>query len=165
MKIQKIRAVKNPCRGTNLSAGIDFFVPDFSDTFISDLLEINNFLRINTDKNVINLPPHKRILIPSGIKVNFQGEPKALIVFNKSGISVKKGLDALACVIDQDYQGEIHFSLVNTSDEDVIINEGEKIVQMLMLPVLYENIQITDENIWNEKTERGEGGFGSTGSH
>jgi len=165
MKIQKIRAVKNPQRGTSFSAGIDFFVPYFNDIFISDLLNINNFLRVNTDKNVINLPPHKRILIPSGIKVNFQGEPKVLIVFNKSGISVKKGLDALACVIDQDYQGEIHFSLVNTSDEDVVINEGEKIVQMLMLPVLYENIQITDENIWNEKTERGEGGFGSTGSH
>jgi len=167
MKVSKIRNVKNPERGTDLSAGIDFFVPRFDDNFIKDFFDKNKgypFIIDETfDKLQILVKPGHRVLIPSGIKVNFDGDPKVLIAFNKSGVSVKKGLDILACVIDQDYQGEIHLSLVNTSDAEVVIFQGEKIAQFIMLPVIYESIDVVEhDELWNKKIERGIGGFGST---
>ena len=167
MKVSKTRNVKNPERGTDLSAGIDFFVPVFDDKFVEDFIDKNKsypFIRDETfDKLQILVKPGHRILIPSGIKVNFDGDPKVLIAFNKSGVSVKKGLDILACVIDQDYQGEIHLSLVNTSDVEVVIFQNDKIAQFIMLPVIYESIDIVNEDeLWSKITERGIGGFGST---
>lgn len=162
MKISRTREVKLPTRGTEFSAGIDFYIPSFSDKFVKDLFVKNEDVVVK-DSSTIILEPHYRILIPSGVKVNFEGEPRVLIAFNKSGVSVKKGLDVLACVIDQDYQGEIHLSLVNTSEEDVYICQGEKIAQFIMLPVVYEDIvEVSDKDLWQKKTNRGEGGFGST---
>ena len=161
MKISKTREVRTPERGTSMSAGIDFFVPKFDDKFVADFRDRNSGVILSKDKIV--LEPHQRALIPSGIKVNFEGEPKVLIYFNKSGVSTKKGLDVLACVIDQDYMEEANISIVNTSDSIVFIQEGEKIVQMIMFPIVYEEIEVVEEKeLWKTSTERGEGGFGST---
>ena len=167
MKIAKSREVKSPQRGTSFSAGIDFFVPKFDEEFVTNFFEKNpNYgftLEESLDKLQIVVRPHHKVLIPSGIKVNFEGKPKALIAFNKSGVSVKKGLDVLACVIDQDYQGEIHLSIVNTGENDVTVFQDEKIVQFIMIPIEYEDIEEVSENeLWISETERGEGGFGST---
>ena len=166
MKIAKTRYVKTPQRGTPLSAGIDFFVPLFDEEFVNDLC-IKNNLRQTPEKlleqRCFKLIPEQRVLIPAGIKVNFEGEPKMLVAFNKSGIATKKGLDVLACVVDQDYMGEIHISLVNTSGDDVNIMENEKIVQFILIPVFYDTVEEVDENeLWKTETERGVGGFGST---
>lgn len=167
MKVSLIRTVKAPVRGTKLSAGIDFFVPEFNEKFVSDLIEKNNFIG-ETFEEISNrlsftLNPNERILIPSGIKVNFEGLPKALIAFNKSGIAVKKGLDVLACVVDQDYQGEVHINLVNISNKSVTIFQDEKIAQFIIMPIFYEDIEVVEiENLYKSKTERGDGGFGST---
>jgi dUTP pyrophosphatase len=167
MKIAKTREVKSPQRGTSLSAGIDFFVPRFDEEFVMNFFEKNSnygfTIQETFDKLQMIVKPHHKVLIPSGIKVNFEGKPKALIAFNKSGVSVKKGLDVLACVIDQDYQGEIHLSLVNTGEKDVIVFQDEKIVQFIIIPIEYEDIEEVSENeLWTSETERGEGGFGST---
>lgn len=168
MKISKIRKVKTPTRGTDLSAGIDFYVPEFTDDFKEILFE-KNLNEISFEdlykKNEIVLKPNCKILIPSGIKVNFNdSNPRVLIAFNKSSVASKLGLDVLACVIDQDYQGEIHINLTNTTKKIVKIKSNDKIVQCVMLPVFYEDIQLVDlEDLYSEVTTRGEGGFGSTG--
>ena len=120
MKISKIRDVKTPVRGTPLSAGLDFFVPnDFPGTHY--------------------LIPGDAINIPSGIKVKVP-HGYALVFMNKSGVAVKKGLQIGACVVDEDYQGEV-------------------------IPVDYAGVDVVpEEDLFEEETERGEGGFGSTGT-
>ena len=96
MKICKVRNVKTPQRGTEESAGIDFFVPDDYPT------------------NLCSIQPGERFFIPSGFKANVP-TGYALIAFNKSGVALNKGLMVGASVVDSDYQGEIHLHLVNTS--------------------------------------------------
>ena len=146
MKIAKIRNVKTPRRGTDGSAGIDFFVPDDYPT------------------NLLKIEPGDRFFIPSGIKANVP-EGYALIAFNKSGVALKKGLMVGACVVDSDYQGEIHLHLVNTSDQPVKIEPGEKLTQFLLIPVDHCLVEVVNEgDLFEEETTRGSGGFGSTGA-
>lgn len=145
MKISKIRDVKTPVRGTPLSAGIDFFVPnDFpGEHFIL---------------------PGDAVNIPSGIKVRVP-HGFALIFKNKSGVAVKKGLQAGACVVDEDYQGEVHLHVRNVSSDVQSVKPGEKLVQALLVPVEYCDVEVVEpEDLYDEVTERGEGGFGSTGT-
>ena len=142
MKISKVKLVKTPERGTPESAGIDFFVPDGI---------------------MAKLSPGQSCLMPSGIKANVPAG-YALIAFNKSGVAVKKSLHVGACVVDEDYQGEIHINLTNVGTEVVKISGGEKIIQFILLPVFYDTIEeVAIENLYEEETIRGEGGFGSTG--
>jgi len=144
MKILKVRNVKTPDRGTPGSAGIDLFIPnDFVTTII------------NTNES---------ILIPSGIKVNIP-TGHVLVAMNKSGIAVKKSLLIGACVIDEDYQGEIHIDLKNVGESAQTLTAGDKVIQLICLPVNYvsiEEVQSEDELFNGETTERGSGGFGST---
>lgn len=141
MKIQKLRDVKTPSRGTSLSAGIDFFVP-------------NDFEPIEIMRN-------RSVLIPSGIKVEV---PKghALIAFNKSGVATKQNLQVGACVVDEDYEGEVHLHMINVGDYPILIQPGQKIVQFILIPVNYSQIEEVYA-IDRRNTERGSGGFGSTG--
>jgi len=143
LRIAKVRDVRTPERGTAGSAGLDFFVPrDFSGQILS---------------------PHKTILIPAGIKVDVP-DGFALIAFNKSGISNRLGLDVMGCVVDSDYQGEIHLSVVNTSDSAVVINAGDKLVQFILIPVgMHEVESVEEDELFEFDTVRGTGGFGSTG--
>ena len=151
MKFYKLRDVKSPVRGTKESAGLDFFIPD----------DWN-------DRNTKLVKPGESLLIPSGIKANV---PKgfALIAFNKSGIAVKKQLYVGACVVDEDYQGEIHINVSNVSRDTVTeVSPGDKIMQFLLLPINYElPIEVnSEEELWKDKaSERGTGGFGSTGTN
>lgn len=144
MKILKIRDVKTPSRGTTKSAGIDFFVPN--------------------DFPITTIWPQSDILIPSGIKVQVP-KNKALIAFNKSGVATKMGLTIGACVIDEDYQGEIHLHLINASAFNVTIQPGDKIAQFILLDMDYDGVEevYTLGQLFTEESERGEGGFGSTG--
>lgn len=143
MKISKIRDVKSPIRGTEKSAGIDFFVPN--------------------DFESCTLEPGVSACIPSGIKANVP-PGFALIVFNKSGVALKRNLAVGACVIDEDYQGEIHLHVYNFGNSVETINPGEKLTQMILIPIFYdvvEEVEISD--LFLESSSRGEGGFGSTG--
>ena len=145
MKLAKIRNVKTPTRGTNGSAGIDFFVPD------------------DYPDSLCTIPPGDRFFIPSGIKANVP-EGFALIAMNKSGVALKKGLMVGACVVDSDYQGEIHLHLVNTSTKSVTIEPGDKLTQFLLIPVNHCSVEMVNESdLFSEETSRGSGGFGSTG--
>jgi len=83
-----------------------------------------------------------------------------LLVFNKSGRATKDKLNKGAEVIDSGYRGEIHVHLFNSSHTQVIINKGEKIAQLILMPIWAgqpEEVDLLDE------TDRGTGGFGSTG--
>ena len=88
----------------------------------------------------------------------------ALIAFNKSGVALKKNLFVGACVVDEDYQGEIHLHVVNVGTQSITIEGGEKLVQLVLLPVFYDTIEELKQEEWfSTTTERGAGGFGSTG--
>jgi len=179
----KVRKVLSPTRGTSKSAGIDFYVPEFTEQFLSDLIEKNSFgkkafelglgrwtsaaKKSVTEQIKITgflLYPQERVLIPSGIHVNIP-EGFALIAHNKSGIGSKHGLDRLAEVVDEDYQGEVHLSIFNSGINEVTIMENMKLIQFILIPVLYDSIDEvpTLQELYPDKTERGEGGFGHTG--
>lgn len=146
MKIYKTRNVKTPTRGTEGSAGLDFYVPyDFPGTH--------------------SLIPGMSVNIPSGIKLKVP-HGYALIFKNKSGVALKKGLQVGACVVDEDYQGEVHLHVRNIGTDVVWIDPGDKLVQALLVPVSCEGIEEVGslEELFPEKTDRGEGGFGSTGT-
>jgi dUTP pyrophosphatase len=142
IKVSKIRDVKTPTRGTLGSAGIDFYVPE----------GFNN-----------EIQPGEDVCIPSGIRVNVP-TGHALVAFNKSGVALKKNLTVGACVVDEDYQGEIHLHLINVGTRTVYLCPGEKITQFLLVPVKYPQVSIVeDKDLFDSETERGAGGFGSTG--
>lgn len=146
MKIAKVRNVKTPTRGTEFSAGIDFYIPN----------------DMEWDGKTIR--PGEAVIIPSGIIANVP-RYHALIAFNKSGVATKKGLQVGACVIDEDYQGEIHIHLTNVSRNDAHIACGDKIVQFLLIPICYVDLEEVDPSyIFSEVSERGTGAFGSTGN-
>lgn len=145
LRVALIRDVKPPTRGTAGSAGIDFFVPN------------------DYPQSLCTLAPGERCFIPSGVKANVP-DGYALVAFNKSGVALKKQLFVGACVVDSDYQGEIHLHLVNTSNRHVEISPGEKILQFCLLPVDHGLISVVnEEDLFSEITARGSGGFGSTG--
>ena len=160
MNFSVIRTVKKPQRANDFDAGVDFYVPKFSEDFKQYLIAKNSFVDIFSNK--IRIGPHERILIPSGIKVAIP-QGTALIAFNKSGVSSKKGLDILACVIDSGYQGEIHLSLVNTSNDSIFIEEDEKLVQFIHLPIFVNDwLEVEEKTLFASISSRGDGGFGST---
>jgi dUTP pyrophosphatase len=145
LKFTKTKPVKSPDRGTKLSAGIDFFIPD--------------------DFKEMNLGPGSSILIPLGIHV-LPPQGMALVFFNKSGVSTKLNLDVGACVIDEDYQGEIHAHLFNYSNDFLAeLRPGMKIVQGVLLDVGYGDVfeMKTLAKLYPKESKRGSGGFGSTG--
>ena len=95
-----------------------------------------------------------------------------MVVENKSGVATKKGLDVAACEVDESYMGEIHLSVTNTTDEQVRIYPGDKIVQLVprvyvtSTAKVYEKDEISEEEFWKDFqwTNRGSGWAGSTGT-
>ena len=144
MKISKVRKVKTPIRANNTDAGIDFFVPE--------------------DNKPIFIEPGESCLIPSGVKVNVP-EGYALMAFNKSGVAVKKELHVGACVVDCGYQGEVHINLTNVGKIQQYLNPGDKVVQFVLLKLGNPVIELVKENnLYESKSSRGDGGFGSSGT-
>ena len=159
IKFTKVRETQSPNRAHDTDAGIDFYCPSKSDEFIADLK--GSFTETDDGFTIL---PQGRILIPSGIHVKFE-DSHALIAFNKSGIASKTGLIVGAAVVDSDYEGEVHINLINTSDEPVTICFGQKIVQFILLPIkcyIPEEVDSLDELYKDSKSERKDGGFGST---
>lgn len=171
IKFLKVREVKSPTRANKYDAGIDFYVPEFTPEFLKDL-------KAKNPDNVINelfivLRPGERILIPSGIHCQMENNDRALIAANKSGVVTKHGLIFGAQVVDYEYQGEIHLSLINTNKKIdhkgngfVVIVPGMKILQFLEMPIFTSEVEITENQtpneFYEEVTTRGAGGFGST---
>jgi len=114
------------------------------------------------DQDVV-LPPGGRTLIPTGIAVALPSPDVVLLVLPRSGTALRLGLSLAnaAGVIDGDYRGEIKLVAVNLDPhEPVTIRDGDRIAQMLFVPVLRPELRLVKEL---PETERGERGFGSTG--
>ena len=110
----------------------------------------------------VTLAPGERRLIPTGFAVQTEAG-FAAILCARSGISFKNGISLAngIGVIDSDYTGEVKISLINNSDTPFTVENGMRIAQMMIIPVACAEVQEVDELC---KTERGDGGFGSTGS-
>lgn len=166
MRIFKIRDVKTPTRGTNMSAGIDLYIPN--EFFVKEGEDLRAAPSYGKDIQSLKLEPGDSVLIPSGIRAKVP-KNRALIAFNKSGVSVKKNLMVGACVIDEDYTGEIHIDVKNVGNKETWIQAGDKIIQLLCIPVDYVNIIESKSELECfgsslDNSERGQGGFGSTGT-
>ncbi len=130
-----------PAYATILSAGMD--------------------LRANIDEP-ITLKPLERCLVPTGIYIALPPGFEAQ-VRPRSGLATKKGITVINApgTVDADYRGELRTSLVNLSNEPFVIEDGERIAQLVVArheTVEWEEVEVLDE------TERGAGGWGSTGS-
>ena len=103
-----------------------------------------------------------RALIPTGIAIAPETKNVVAVIAARSGLGVKKGITLSngIGVIDSDYRGEISVGLLNTSGEDYTVSDGDRIAQLMFLPVYAANFIVSDEL---DETERGAGGFGSTG--
>lgn len=142
MNVQIINKSKHPLPtyATQLSAGMD--------------------LRANLEQP-ITLKPLQRCLVPTGLYMALPEGYEAQ-VRPRSGLAIKKGIGVLNApgTIDADYRGEICVILVNLSSEDFVVNDGERIAQMVI--ARYEQVKWQEVDIL-DATERGEGGFGHTG--
>lgn len=164
IKFLKTREVKSPTRANTFDAGIDFYIPKFTSEFLKILKEKNPEITINDAGIYLN--EGQRVLIPSGIHCQMNSPYRALIANNKSGVATKFGLIFGAQVVDYEYQGEIHISLIYTGTETVELLPGMKAIQFLEMPVYCSEIIVDEvnsiETFYRDETTRGAGGFGST---
>lgn len=130
-----------PTRGSSAAAGYDLYVPGLT--------------------NDIIIPAHETVKVNTGIAVALPDNTFGAI-FARSGLATKQGLRPANCVgvIDSDYRGNLIVALHNDTDEDKIIKAEERIAQLVVIPYLPIDLQLVDKL---DETERGEGGFGSTG--
>lgn len=144
MNVRIINKSKHPlpAYATALSAGMD--------------------LRANLDKPIV-LKPLERCLVPTGLYIALPEGYEAQ-VRPRSGLAIKKGIGVLNSpgTIDADYRGEICVILVNLSADEFVVEDGERIAQMVIArheQVTWDEVEVLDS------TERGEGGFGHTGKN
>lgn len=109
----------------------------------------------------IILKPMERKLIPTGLKMEIPIGYEAQ-VRPRSGLSIKNGITLINCIgtVDADYRGELKVPLVNLGQEDFTIKNGDRIAQMVIMPIIQPQIEVVTEL---SQTQRQEGGFGSTG--
>ena len=114
-------------------------------------------------KEPISLQPGETVLIGSGIAINIKDPNIVGIIVPRSGLGIKKGivLANTIGVIDSDYQGEIKVGLFNRSRIQYTVKPGERICQMLFMPVFNATLKLVQE--FGNATYRGSGGFGHTG--
>jgi dUTP pyrophosphatase len=117
-------------------------------------------LRANIE-SPITLRPMERCLVPTGLRIELPQGYEAQ-VRPRSGLALKHGITVLNSpgTIDSDYRGELKVLLVNLSNQDFVVNAGERVAQMVIArheTVAWEEVEVLDE------TERGEGGYGHTG--
>lgn len=109
----------------------------------------------------VNVPAGGNAVIPTGIAIAVP-EGYGAFIFARSGLGIKHGIVPRNCVgvIDSDYRGEVCVGLQNLSDKDYIVQPGDRIAQMAIMPVMAAEYVLCEEL---SETDRGEGGFGSTG--
>ena len=117
-------------------------------------------LRANIDESIV-LHPMERRLVPTGLHIALPQGFEAQIR-PRSGLALKNGITVLNTpgTIDADYRGELMVLLINFSDTDFVINDGERIAQMVVARHEQIEFQLVDEL---DDTERGAGGYGHTG--
>lgn len=142
VKIKKINEnAIIPTYGTEYSAGADLY---------------------NLPSESVTVEPHTTVLIHTGLSMEIP-EGYAGLIFARSGLATKRGLAPAnkVGVIDADYRGEIMVALHNHSDKPAVIEAGERVAQLAIMPFLKADFEVADEL---SDTVRGEGGFGSTGT-
>ena len=113
------------------------------------------------DEEII-LKPGKHVLVPCGFAISIPSSEYAAFIFARSGLAIKHGITLSngVGVVDSDYRGEICAGLYNTSDKEYHIQPGERVAQMVIMPVKsFPMVEV--ESL--DDTSRGEKGFGSTG--
>ena len=112
-------------------------------------------------KKPINLKPNSSCLVPTGLAVAFSSDFE-IQIRPRSGLAAKNNISVLNTpgTIDSDYRGEIKVILFNHGKKDFLINNKDRIAQMILTPVIKMDLEETDDL---PETIRGEGGFGSTG--
>lgn len=119
-------------------------------------------LRACIDTEELEIGPGEKAAIPAGIAIEVREASIAGYVFSRSGLGTKEGLTVSqgVGVIDPDYRGEIKVSLLNTSNEVRRIRRGQRIAQLVFMPIFQAILNPVEEL---GATDRGSGGFGSTG--
>lgn len=112
----------------------------------------------------VELKPGDSILIPTGIAIHIADNTMAAVILPRSGLGHKHGivLGNLVGLIDSDYQGQIFVSCWNRGQAAFTVNVGERIAQMIFVPVVQAQFELVDAF---DESARGEGGFGHTGRH
>ncbi|HEY3644847.1 MAG TPA: dUTP diphosphatase [Gammaproteobacteria bacterium] len=115
-------------------------------------------------KEPLVLKPGDTALIPSGIAIHIDDPGYAAVLLPRSGLGHKHGivLGNLVGLIDSDYQGEVLVSCWNRGRDEFTVNPGERIAQMVILPVVQAKFEVVSEF---EESKRGAGGFGHSGKH
>tara|TARA_B100001989_G_C24240425_1_gene317101 strand:+ start:135 stop:581 length:447 start_codon:yes stop_codon:yes gene_type:complete len=133
---------KLPEYGSEFAAGMDVF---------------------SSNEESIIIEPGKRKMIPTGLSMSYDNINYYMRIAPRSGLTVKSSIDVGAGVIDFDYRGEIKVVLMNNGTEDFIVTKNMKIAQMIPTMTLSPtNVKIGEVEEQTE-TQRGAGGFGSTG--
>ncbi|MBR6701768.1 MAG: dUTP diphosphatase [Clostridia bacterium] len=144
LKIKKLREnAQIPFRATAGSAGMDLYA---------------------CIDEPVTLALGEKAVIPTGIAIALPSPELGAFIFARSGLAIKHGIGLLNAVgvIDSDYRGEVCVGVINQLSEPYTINPGERIAQLVILPVsLIEPIEVDEL----DETERGAGGFGSTGKN
>jgi len=111
----------------------------------------------------ITISPGETVLIPTGIAIYIQDSGLAATILPRSGLGHKHGivLGNLVGLIDSDYQGPLMVSLWNRGSETFSINVGDRIAQLVIVPIVQTEFEIVEEFT---ASDRGEGGFGHTGT-
>lgn len=115
-------------------------------------------------KEPLVLKPGDTALIPSGIAIHIGDPGYAAVLLPRSGLGHKHGivLGNLVGLIDSDYQGEVLVSCWNRGNTEFTVNPGERIAQMVILPVVQAQFEVVSDF---EESKRGAGGFGHSGKH
>lgn len=115
-------------------------------------------------ENAIILKPGQTELIPTGIAIHIQDNKLCGMILPRSGLGHKHGivLGNLIGLIDSDYQGELFISIWNRGQTEFTLNPFERMAQLVIVPVVQVGFEVVNEF---GSSERGEGGFGSTGKH
>ena len=145
MSVLKIKKLKNnakmPFRATPGSAGMDLYA----------CLD-----------QPVTIPPHEIRMIPTGIAIALESLDFVAYLYARSGLAIKHGIAPANCVgvIDSDYRGEVCAGLLNATEKEFTIEPGERIAQLVIASVILPEIEEVNEL---DETQRGAGGFGSTG--
>lgn len=110
----------------------------------------------------IQLSPNETVLIPTGIAIHMGSSNMAALILPRSGLGHNHGivLGNLVGLIDSDYQGELKISCWNRGGDHFTVNPGDRVAQMIFVPVMQPVFKLVESF---EATERGAGGFGSSG--
>ena len=113
-------------------------------------------------KEPLVVSPGENVKIPTGLAIELPSQQVVALVFARSGLASRHGMGLTngVGVIDSDYRGEIHVLMYNSGHQPVIINSGDRIAQMVFMPVFH---ALLEEVAELQDTARGTGGFGSTG--